>query len=387
MKNIAVITVGRSDFGIYRPVLRALEASNLHVMIVAGGSHLDAKSGYTLEEVRDAGYSDVETVNMLTDSDEPEGIAQSMGLGVAGFGEVYARRSPDLILLLGDRFEMLSAAAAALPFTIPMAHIHGGELTEGAIDDQIRHGITKMSHLHFVAADEYHRRVLQLGEEPWRVTTCGAPGLDNLTSVDYLSRGALQDRLGLDLSVDPLLVTYHPVTLEYTDTSKQIDEFIRALDTVSAPIIITFPNSDTHNQDIVDAIVKFAASRADVIAVPSLGLQGYFSTMRIAAAMVGNSSSGIIEAASFGLPVVNIGSRQAGRVRGANVIDVECAQEEIQRGIQCATSPEFRRVASTVINPYGNGNAAELIANTITHAPERAILLRKKFCDMDHATV
>ena len=382
MNTIAAVTVGRSDFGIYRPVLRALLERGLLVVPVAGGSHLDKEAGYTIDEIREAGYPDIETVDMSVASDEPEGIAKSMSLGVAGFAAVFGRRKPDTVLLLGDRFEMFAAASAALPFAIPIAHIHGGELTEGAIDDQIRHAITKMSHLHFVSTDEHRRRVLQMGEEPWRVTVSGAPGLDNLQTIEYVDRATLAAELDLDLDIDPLLVTFHPVTLEYGDTQKQIKELINVLRQVPRPIVLTYPNSDTHHHKIVDAIKAFAAKQANVSAVPSLGVRRYFSLMKISAAMVGNSSSGIIEAASFGLPVVNIGSRQAGRIRGTNVIDVECSHEQIEAAIVRATSIEFRAVASNVVNPYGNGNASRIIAGVIADAPDAPILLRKKFCDL-----
>jgi UDP-hydrolysing UDP-N-acetyl-D-glucosamine 2-epimerase len=302
-----------------------------------------------------------------------------MGLGTIGFAQAYARSRPDLLLVLGDRFEMHAAVVTALPFKLPVAHIHGGELTEGAIDDALRHSITKMSHLHFVATEPYAQRVIQMGEEPWRVVVSGAPSLDNLRHVPLLSREALADRYDVDLDDPFFLVTYHPVTLEYEQTRSQIDALLAALEEIGATVIFTYPNADTGSRLIIERVRDFIADHQRAYFLVNLGTQGYFSMMNHATAMIGNSSSGIIEAASFQLPVVNIGIRQRGRVRGENVIDVGYSKEEILAGIEQATAPSFQRAISNLVNPYGDGQAAERIVEKLRQVELGQSLLLKSF--------
>jgi UDP-hydrolysing UDP-N-acetyl-D-glucosamine 2-epimerase len=319
---------------------------------------------------------------MLLSSDTPEAIGKSVGLGIIGFAQVFASFQPDLLLVLGDRFEMLAAVVAALPFAFPIAHIHGGEVTQGAIDESIRHSITKMSHLHFVATQQYAARVIQMGEEPWRVTVSGAPALDQLATVHYLDLPALEGRLSLALQPAPLLVTYHPVTLEYTETAHQIAALLDALAAIDRPIVFTYPNADTAGRVIIAAIEKFVASQPRARVVPNLGMATYFSLMRHAAAMVGNSSSGIIEAASFGLPVVNVGNRQRGRLHSANVVDVDCSSAEIVSAIHEVTSSTFRESLVDLVNPYGDGNAAARIVHVLGSVELGEQLIQKPFHDL-----
>jgi len=316
---------------------------------------------------------------MMLSSDTPEGVAKSMGLGTIGFAQAYARSRPDILLVLGDRFEMHAAVVAALPFGIPVAHIHGGELTLGAMDDALRHSITKMSHLHFVATEDYARRVIQMGEEPWRVLVSGSPGLDGLLSTPLLSREELERRYRLDLSAPFLLVTYHPVTLEIEQLETQMNELLAALDEVGMTTVFTYPNADTRSRLVIQMTREYAAARPHVRVVVNLGTPGYVSAMRFAAAMVGNSSSGIIEAASFQLPVVNIGSRQQGRARGRNVIDVGYGRQEIVAGIRRAISPEFRASLVDLVNLYGDGHAAERIVRRLKEVELDDRLFRKRF--------
>jgi UDP-N-acetylglucosamine 2-epimerase (non-hydrolysing)/GDP/UDP-N,N'-diacetylbacillosamine 2-epimerase (hydrolysing) len=321
---------------------------------------------------------------MLLSSDTPEGIAKSMGLGTIGFAQVYARSRPDILLVLGDRFEMHAAALAALPFKIPVAHVHGGEMTQGAIDDALRHSITKLSHLHFVATEEYGRRVMQLGEEPWRVIVSGAPALDTIRSLRVLTREELWSRYGLEVDSRTLLVTYHPVTLEYEDTEWQVRELLSALQIIDLPVIFTAPNADTNGRVIRRLVEKFVGSRAmrsTARLVENLGSEAYLSVMAYAAAMAGNSSSGIIEAPSFHLPVVNIGTRQTGRVRGENVIDVGYGRNEIVDGIRRAVSPDFRGRLSELANPYGDGHASRVIVQRLKEVALDDRLLIKHFAD------
>lgn len=377
---VGVVTGGRSDYGIYRPLLRVLVDDPFFTLrLYVTGMHLSREFGYTIDTIQAEGFRVDERVEMLLSSDTPEGIAKSMGLGTLGFAQAYARCRPDLLIVLGDRFEMHAAVVAAVPFKIPVAHIHGGEITEGAIDDAFRHSITKMSHLHFVSAEEYARRIQQMGEEPWRITVCGAPSLDNLRTVQLLDRTELEQRLGLSLDVAPLLVTYHPVTLEFERAEWQVNELLAALDDVERPILLTMPNADTSGRIIGQKLRDFAGSRPAVRCMDTLGTQVYFSLMACAAAMVGNSSSGIIEAPSFGLPVVNIGTRQAGRVRGRNVIDVGYARAAIAEGIARALKPAFRESLKGVPNPYGEGRAAGMITERLKEVAVDERLVVKKF--------
>lgn len=383
MRTVGVVTVARSDYGIYIPVLHAIQRRpDLHLHLIAAGMHLSPEFGMTVKLISGDGFPIGDSVEMLLSSDSPAGIAKSMGIGVAGYAESYARLRPDILLVLGDRFEMHAAALAALPFKLPVAHISGGELTFGAIDDALRHSITKLSHLHFTATDDYARRVIQLGEEPWRVTVSGAAGLDHLSTVEYLDRAALSERLGLALDAPPLLVTFHPVTLEFEQTEFQIGEMLAALDRIGIPIVFTMPNADTSGRLVIRRIKEFAEARSNVAYVENLGTQAYFSMMKIAAAMVGNSSSGIVEAASFELPVVNIGTRQAGRTRARNVIDVGYSRNEVAQGLQRALSPDFRTSLAGLKNPYGRGNAAETIAARLAEEPLTERLLVKRFHDL-----
>jgi len=383
VRTIGAVTVSRSDYGIYLPVFRAIQADpELQLCLYVGGMHLSPEFGQTVREIEADGFGICERIEMLLSSDTPEGVAKSMGLGTIGFAQAYARSRPDILLVLGDRFEMYAATVAALPFKIPVAHIHGGESTEGAIDEAIRHSITKMSHLHFVTTEVYAQRVIQMGEEPWRVIVSGAPSLDNFHRIQLLSREELEKQYGLDLRSPFLLITYHPVTLEYDQTEIQMRELLAALAELAATVVFTYPNADASGRLIIQMIQEFCARRRQAQLIVNLGTQGYFSMMGYAAAVVGNSSSGIIEAASFKLPVVNIGSRQRGRVRGKNVIDVGYTRAEILAGIEKAISPEFRATLADIVNPYGDGHAAGRIVDKLRHIELSNQLLGKRFHEM-----
>jgi len=383
VRTIGVVTVSRSDYGIYLPILRKVQADpELRLHLIVAGTHLSPEFGLTVKAIEADGFEIAERVEMLLSSDTPEGIVKSMGLGLIGFAQSYARFRPDILLVLGDRFEMHAAALAALPFRIPVAHIHGGEITQGATDDALRHSITKLSHLHFVATEEYARRVMQMGEEPWRVIVSGAPGLDNLKSVQYLSRQELEALLGLRLDRDPLLVTYHPVTLEYERTEWQVSELLNALEAFDKPMIFTLPNADVSGRVILGMLESFVKRKPTARLVENLGTQGYFSVMAVAAVMVGNSSSGIVEAPSFKLPVVNIGTRQQGRIREKNVLDVGYSHAEIRAAIAKAVSPDFRAGLKGLINPYGDGHAVERIVRKLKEMKPGDELLVKGFYNM-----
>ena len=385
MRRIGVVTVARSDYGIYLPILRAIQAApDLTLNLYVSGMHLSPEFGMTVKQIERDGFEIAEHIKILLSSDSPEGIAKSIGLGVIGFSQAYARSRPDLLMVLGDRFEMYSAAVAALPFKIPVAHIHGGEITQGAIDDSLRHSITKLSHLHFVSTQEYANRVIQLGEESWRVVVSGAPSLDNLIAEQLLTWGDLSAKFGLLINEPQfVIVTYHPVTLEYEQAEWQVSELLAALDSCGKSIVFTLPNADTSGRIIRERIRDFVKSHPLSQAIENFGTQGYFSLMNLAAAMIGNSSSGIIEAASFELPVVNIGTRQTGRTRGKNVIDVDNSRESILEGIQKALDPQFRASLVGVQNLYGNGTASEKIMKTLKNTKFDSDFVIKHFMDLE----
>ncbi len=382
MRTVGVVTGSRSDYGILRPLLRAIQRTDgLRLSIFATGMHLSAAFGSTVREIEADGFPVDERVDMLQPSDSPEGIAESMGRGTMGFAHAFARRRPDVLVALGDRFEIHAAVSAALPFTIPVAHIHGGESTEGAFDNALRHSISMLSHLHFVSTEAYGRRLRHMGEESWRIVVSGALGLDNLKGLAFLSRAELESRVGMSLETAPVLVTFHPTTLEYEQVDGHAQELLAALQVVDRPIVFTMPNADTNGRVIRDRIQEFVRLHSNARAVESLGTQAYFSLMVAAAAMVGNSSSGIIEAMSVGLPVVNIGTRQGGRLRPENVIDVDCRREEILAGLRCALAPDSKARLVGRPNPYGDGLAAGRIVATLLTVSLDDRLVRKRFVE------
>jgi UDP-hydrolysing UDP-N-acetyl-D-glucosamine 2-epimerase len=386
MRKIAYVTGSRADFGISRPVLDELgKRPDIALDLLVCGMHLSEAFGRSVDEIAAAGYAIGARIDMLEAGDGPVQTARAMARGIDGFADHFSRNLPDLLVVLGDRFEMYSAAIAALPFNIPVAHLHGGELTLGAFDDALRHSMTKLSHLHFVSTAETARRVRQLGEEEWRVVISGAPSLDNLRHVELLDKAALTNRLGIEPEDGSLLVTFHPVTLEPGQAASQIAELLAALETIGRQIIFTMPNADPDNSVISAAIDRFVSEHPNAHARDNLGTQVYFSLMATCTAMVGNSSSGLIEAPSFELPVVNIGIRQQGRVRAANVIDTDCARHGIANAIEKATSPEFRQSLRGLVNPYGDGHAAAVIADGLAGAALDETLTRKAFVDLESA--
>jgi UDP-hydrolysing UDP-N-acetyl-D-glucosamine 2-epimerase len=387
VRTIAVVTVGRSDYGLMRPILRRIaDEPKLQLQLFVSGAHLRPEFGNTWTEIEADGFAITDRVPADPPEDRPESIPVAMAQGLANFGKVFAAHRPDLLLLIGDRFEMHTAALAALPMRIPVAHVHGGELTFGAIDDALRHSMTKLSHLHFAATEEYAARIRQMGEEPWRVTVTGAPGLDNLFCTELLPIAVFAAKYGISLPNPPLLVTFHPVTLEHERTESHIAELLAALERFDVPIVFTLPNVDTGHRSIIGAIQDFVAHHARAFLVANLGTRDYFSAMSWSLAMVGNSSSGISEAASFKLPVVNIGNRQAGRVRAANIIDCESDREAISAAVGRAIEPAFRDTLSGLRNPYGDGHAAERITSRLRDVDLGPGLLVKRFVDLEVAS-
>ena len=382
MKTIGMISVGRSDYSIYLPILQQIKTSmELRLHLVVAGAHLSEKFGMTVRAIEADGFGIGDRIEMAPSSDTPEGVARALGQGLVQFARSYERRRPDLLLVIGDRFEMHTAVSAAAPFGIPVAHIHGGESSEGATDELYRHSITKMSHLHFVSTERCRQRVIRMGEEIWRVTVTGAPALDNLRELERMNRPDIEEVIGMSLNPPPLLVTFHPVTLEPGDTPRQIGELLGALEQIDAPLVFTYPNADAGHEIIIQAIRSFVRCHPRSRFIASLGMRLYFSLMSYAAAMVGNSSSGIIEAASFRLPVVNVGSRQRGRFHDRNVVDVDGEGSAILEAVRQVTRPSFRCGLSGLTNPYGDGRAAEKIVKILEKTPLDRALIQKKFYD------
>lgn len=381
-RRIAVVSVSRSDYGHLRPVLEEIRsAPDLQLLLFVAGMHLAPQFGRTAEVIEADGWPIVERIDMLERDDSPVGVAISIGNGVRGFARAYARHRPDVVVVFGDRFEMLAAAVATLPFALPLVHIHGGEASEGAMDNQIRHAITKLAHLHFASAEPHARRIARMGEEAWRIHTVGAPGLDRIGTTKFLSREEFARLLALPPEGRWFVVTFHPVTLEHRDTETQIGELLAALDKVDGTFVITYPNADTAGQTIIRQVEEFASHCPRARLARNLGDQLYLSLLRHADLMIGNSSSGIIEAPSFGLPVVNIGNRQRGRLRGPNVIDVGYARDLILRGIETALAPGFRERLRRLPNPYGDGRAVPRIVRILREVPLDSRLIQKGFAE------
>lgn len=386
MRTIGVVTTSRADYGIFRPVLRAIASHpELALELYVGGTHLVSHHGKTVSEIERDGFPIAERVEGLMASDSAQAVSKAIGVGCVSWAQVFSSRRPDILLILGDRYEMFAAACAALPFNIPLAHIHGGEVTQGAIDEVLRHALTKMSHLHFVATTRYGQRVVQMGEEPWRVVVSGAPSLDNLDQVELAPRAEIEAFLGGPLGDEILAVTYHPVTRAWEGSEAQIRALLTALQRWEGSIVFTQSNADTANDVIMERVRAFVEQRKRAHLVASLGTRRYFGLLSIAAAMVGNSSSGIIEAASFELPVVDIGTRQRGRDHAHNVLHVEADAVQIARAIERATSEPFRGSLRGMKNPYGDGTAGDVIAQRLAEVSLNDDLVSKRFYDVSGA--
>jgi GDP/UDP-N,N'-diacetylbacillosamine 2-epimerase (hydrolysing) len=353
----------------------------LDLQLVATGMHLSSAFGSTYLDMERDGFQITAKVPVLTDLDTPAGVAQSMGLGLAGFAQAFADLKPDVIVVLGDRYEIFSAVAAALVARIPVAHLHGGELTEGAFDDALRHAITKMSHLHFVAAQPYRQRVIQLGEAPETVFLVGGLGVDSLLRVPLLSRSELEQVLDFSFGKRTVLVTFHPATLSAASPGEQMAELLVALDAMpDTHFIFTLPNADNGGQEIAAQIDNFVARNPRAKSYAALGQQRYFSCLAHCDMVVGNSSSGLTEAPSFKKPTVNIGDRQRGRLKASSVIDCEPTSASISAALDRACSEDFIQSLGTAINPYGQGGAADKVVATLKAHPLGS-LIPKVFFD------
>jgi GDP/UDP-N,N'-diacetylbacillosamine 2-epimerase (hydrolysing) len=381
-----VVTGSRAEYGLLRWVMEGVrETPGLQLQTVVTGMHLAPEFGESYKEIEKDGFTVDRRVEMLLSSDTPVGLTKSMGLGLIGFGDALQQLEPDLLLVVGDRFEILPAVTAALVMRIPVAHIHGGEVTEGAFDEAIRHSITKMSHLHFVAAEEYRRRVIQLGEDPDRVYVVGALGIDSIENLRLLDREALESSLDFRLGARNLLVTFHTATLEGESAVSQFGELLAALETLDdTHLIFTMPNADTEGRALRLMIQRYVANHSHARAFTSLGQLRYLSCMRHVDAVVGNSSSGLIEAPAMRKGTINIGGRQRGRLRAASVVDCAPDRVSIRAALAKLYEPDFQSKLATVENPYGGGGASTKVVRLIREFSLDGIL-EKAFHDLPAA--
>jgi len=387
-RRICVVTGGRADYGLLLPMLREIEkVKDLALQLVVSGTHLSAQFGMTVEAIKSDEIPISVQVHMLQEGDDELAISASVAEGIKGFSHAFSELSPDVVVVLGDRFEILAASIAAMIVRIPIAHIHGGEITEGAIDDAIRHSISKMAHIHFVSAKPYRQRLIQLGENPDRIFQVGAPGLDHLKTMGFLERSDLEADLQISLSSPVLLATYHPVTLQDDFAESGMKALCAALEQFpEATVLFTGVNSDQGNRRITCSIHDFARRNPGRVNVfESLGQRRYLSVMKIADAVVGNSSSGIIEAPALGVPTVNIGDRQEGRLRTASIIDCDETVDSISAAISKAMGEGFRDSLSTLSHPYGDGTASRKMVGILQDIDLEGILI-KKFYDVGAVT-
>jgi GDP/UDP-N,N'-diacetylbacillosamine 2-epimerase (hydrolysing) len=384
-RKICVITGSRAEFGLLRWLMQEMQHEpELELQVLATGMHLSPEFGLTYREIEQAGFQINAKVEMLLSSDTATAVTKSMGLGLISYADAYERLAPDLIVVLGDRFEIFAAAAAALIAGIPVAHLHGGETTEGAFDEAIRHSITKMSHLHFVAAEEYRRRVIQLGEQPERVFLVGGLGIDAIKRIKLLDIEALEESLGFKFGSRNLLITFHPVTLEgQKNSGEQMAELLAALGKLEdTNMLFTMPNADTGGRELAAMVNQFGASRQNVRVYTSLGQLRYLSCMQYVDAVVGNSSSGLAEAPSMGIATINIGNRQKGRLSASSVIHCEPTRQSISGALGRAFDPSFRATLTSTNNPYGSGGASQKIVEVIKNHDLKN-LLKKTFFNLD----
>ena len=377
------MTGTRAEYGLLRWVMEGIiQSPVLELQLIATGMHLSPEFGLTINVIENDGFHVDRKVEMLLSSDTAVGITKSMGLGIIGFADALEELKPDLMLILGDRYEIFCAASAAMIARIPIAHLHGGETTQGAFDEAIRHSITKMSHLHFVAAEEYRERVIQLGEEPERVFNAGGLGIDSILRLPLLTREELETALDFKLHRHNLLITFHPVTLEQNTSAKQMDELLVALSELgNTGLIFTMPNADTGGRVLFRQIEDFCYWHPNAKAYTSLGQLRYLSCIQHFDGMVGNSSSGLTEVPSFKKGTINIGDRQLGRLRATSVINCEPDRQAITAALSHLFSDEFQRQLPATKSPYGNGGASEAVVRILEHQPLDN-LLKKRFYDL-----
>ncbi|HMH78597.1 MAG TPA: UDP-N-acetylglucosamine 2-epimerase [Candidatus Acidoferrum sp.] len=377
-RRIAVVTSSRADYShLYWPLRLLAEDARVELRLIVMGAHLSPEFGTTIHEIEKDGFAIAARIESLLSSDSDVGMAKTIGLATLSLSDVLGAMRPDILLLIADRYEMLAPAAVALALRIPIAHIEGGEISAGAIDDAVRNALTKMAHLHFTSTFAARDRIISMGEELWRVTRAGAPSLDHLRKSNLLSREEVAAKLSVQLEESAMVIAYHPVTLAM-DTLEEADELFAALRSVNSQLIFCYPNADAGSRALIERTTAFLAKRGNGKLFVNLDAVTYWSLLRQAQVFLGNSSSGIMETASFAVPTVNIGERQRGRERAANVIDAPANREAVLSAIALARSSKFRESLRGMTNPYGDGTASEKIVDVLTSAPLGRELLAKK---------
>jgi UDP-hydrolysing UDP-N-acetyl-D-glucosamine 2-epimerase len=375
-RRIAVVTTSRADYShLYWPLFALKQHPNVELGVIALGAHLSPEFGNTVSEIEKDGFPIVARIECLLSSDTDTGMAKTIGLATLSLADTLSAWRPDLLLLIADRYEMLAPASVALALRIPIAHIEGGEVSQGAIDDAVRNALTKLAHIHFTSTELARRRVIAMGEEPWRVHRAGAPSLDHLCRSKLLSREALEQRLGIHLQLPALLVAYHPVTI-HRETTQEAEALFSALHRINGQILFVYPNSDAGSRQLIERTQAFAATSTNTQIFVNLDAVTYWSLLQYVNVLVGNSSSGIMEAASYALPTVNIGMRQQGRERAPNVLDTIADADAIVNTIEQALSPEFRTSLAGMTNPYGDGHATEKIVQVLVDTDLHNLLLK-----------
>ncbi len=386
-KNICIITGTRAEYGLICPLIKKInEDDKLNLQLVVTGMHLSPEFGLTYKQIEEDGYKIDEKVEILLSSDTSIGISKSMGLAIISFSEVFDRLKPDMVVVLGDRYEIFSAVSVANISRIPVCHLHGGETTEGAFDENLRHSITKMSYLHFTSTEEYRKRVIQLGESPDRVFNVGAIGIENIKKMNLLSKEELERSINFKLDKKYAIVTFHPVTLENNTAKNQFKELLLVLDKIKdLKVIFTKANSDTDGRIINNMIDEFVLTDKErFISFTSMGSLRYLSAIKYSDIVIGNSSSGIVEVPSFNKPTINIGDRQKGRIQAKSIINCKPVKNDIEKAIERALSDEFLENIKDVKNPYGDGNVSDKVIEKIKYFLENdKINLKKKFYDLE----
>ncbi|MGO9776663.1 MAG: UDP-N-acetylglucosamine 2-epimerase [Terracidiphilus sp.] len=376
-RRIGVITTSRADYShLYWPLRELAAHPEVELGVFALGAQLAPEFGNTIAEIERDGFPIIARIECLLSSDTDTGMAKTIGIAILGLADALSAWRPDLLLLIADRYEMLAPASVAVALRIPIAHIEGGEISQGAIDDQVRNALTKLAHIHFTSTPTARRRVIAMGEEPWRVHHAGAPSLDHLRRSALLSRQELEARLGLALTQPTLLTAWHPVTI-LRDTNAEAGALFAALAQAPGQLLFAYPNADAGSYALIEHMKDLASTRPRTHIYVNLDAVTYWSLLGQVDAMVGNSSSGIMEAASFALPTVNVGMRQQGRERARNVIDAPAETAAILSAIVQALSPEFRESLRGMVNPYGDGNAAAAIARVLTTVPLDGLLIKQ----------
>ena len=379
MRNITVVTGTRAEYGLLKNIMKAIdEDKDLKLQFLVTGMHLSPKYGMTKNDILEDGFTIDEECPILLDYNGKDKNAREISIAISEFIGAFNRLKPDIVLVLGDRYEAFAAATTAMAMNIPIAHIAGGEITEGAMDEQIRHSITKMAHIHFPGVEVYAENIRNMGEENWRVFNVGDSGIENIKLTKMMTPDELKESLGVEVTQDTILATYHPVTLEVDDVENQINNVIDALDKINKPMIITYPNSDNGGDKIISALDKFAERNSNVHLFKSLGSLRYLSVMKYCGVIVGNSSSALIEAPYLKKPVVNIGNRQQGRLMAENIIQTNYNSDDIYNGIKKAFSPEFNEFVKTVESLYGEGSTSEEIVKVLKNVELGEKLLKKK---------